>query len=470
MSSFMTPTVRLVERHRPGITFLAALIGLIAILAVLASPGGASSSRETSAVEPRRVGMNSCAARGCHGAVDSVDPAAGNVFIKGGAATTWLNFDPHARAFDVLLEPRSKAIAARLKGPLAGKEAHEAGLCLSCHATVSPPEPIREGVAHVKDGVSCESCHGPAEVWQETHLSSSWIKKTASAKGLDGMTDLSTPSSRAKACVGCHVGDRSRGMDMNHDLIAAGHPRLNFEFASYMVSYPKHWKEKAADPAEFEAKSWAIGQVVTARAVLQLLADRAIASKEGVTRKAPAPEGVWPEFSEYECFSCHHGLTKTSPLQTADHVQGKPGKVPWGTWPLAMIPDLAKVGKVDLQAEGSPYAGLKVEMARALPDPDLVASLAGSTIRQLDSLIVALENDKLDATRLAALKAELTARKPDPRVSWDLATQTYLARLALTRAGLLADDPALPSTFDLLKFPEKPKLYDSPRSSELPSR
>ena len=122
---------------------------------------------------------------------------------------------------------------------------------------------------------------------------------------------------------------------MNHDLIAAGHPRLNFEYASYMASYPKHWNERTTDPADFEAKSWVIGQVVTARAVLQLLADRALASQPGAVRKAPAPEAVWPEFSEYECFSCHHGLVKNSPLQTEGHVRGKPGQLPWATWPLA---------------------------------------------------------------------------------------------------------------------------------------
>jgi hypothetical protein len=464
----MKPTARSIERYHRGAAWLAALIGIVAILAALASPGGASPPSESRviALERREVGMNSCAARGCHGAVDSVDPAAGNVFIKGGASTTWLNFDSHARAYEVLLNDRSKSIARNLKTSLQGKPAHEAALCLSCHATAKPPEPGQKTAVHVRDGVTCESCHGPAEVWQETHLSGSWLKKSAAEKLVDGMTDLSTPASRAQTCVACHVGNRSRGMDMNHDLIAAGHPRLNFEFASYLAAYPKHWKENPSDPVDFEAKSWAIGQLVTAKAVLQLLADRAIASKDGAARKPPAPEAVWPEFSESECFACHHALTRSSPLQTVDHTQGKPGKIPWATWPLAMIPDLAKVGKVDLQAKDSPYAGLKLEMARLSPDPDKVDALAKGTIRQLDDLIHSLETGKLDASRLAPLLKDLADRKPDPRVSWDLATQTYLAREALVRAGLIADDPGLRTTFDLLKFPEKPSLYDSPRSSE----
>ena len=455
-------------RFRPGVVGLSALIGGVAFLGLLASPGGASSPREDSRVsgaEAHRVGMNSCAARGCHGAVDTVDPAAGQVFIKGGAHTTWLNFDPHAKAYDVLLEPRSVVIARNLKDSLDSKPAHEAALCLSCHATVGPPEPIRAGIASVKDGVTCESCHGPAEVWQSTHLSSGWMKQSADTKSRDGMTDLSTTSGRAKTCVGCHVGDRSRGMDMNHDLIAAGHPRLNFEYASYMASYPKHWNERTTDPADFEAKSWVIGQVVTARAVLQLLADRALASQPGAVRKAPAPEAVWPEFSEYECFSCHHGLVKNSPLQTEGHVRGKPGQLPWATWPLALVPDLAKLGSVDWKGEP-----LLAEMAKLDPDPARVAKLAGSTIQELDRLVVALESGKLDANRLAPLIRDLAARKPDPRESWDLATQTYLARMALIRSGLIADDPALRATFELLKFPELPQRFDSPRTPNQEAR
>jgi hypothetical protein len=236
-----------------------------------------------------------------------------------------------------------------------------------------------------------------------------------------------------------------------------------------MASYPKHWKEKSADPADFEARSWAIGQLVTARAVIRLLGDRAIASKEGKVRKAPAPEAVWPEFSEYECFACHHGLTKSSTLQTPEHVLGKPGKLPWATWPLAMVPDLARVGKVDLLAKGSPYAELKVEMAKVVPDPDQVAKLAQDTIQQINSIINGLEIGKLDATRLAPLLNDLATRKPDPRSSWDVATQVYLTRSALARAGLMAEDPAVAATFDLLRFPEKPQRYDSPRSVEPPS-
>ena len=30
---------------------------------------------------------------------------------------------------------------------------------------------------------------------------------------------------------------------MNHDMIAAGHPALHYEFATYHECQPKHWRE-----------------------------------------------------------------------------------------------------------------------------------------------------------------------------------------------------------------------------------
>jgi hypothetical protein len=132
-----------------------------------------------------------------------------------------------------------------------------------------------------------------------------------------------------------------------------------------------------------------------------------------------------------------------------------------------MIPDVAKLARLDVLAQGSALADLKLEMARSVPDPDRVAALAPAAIKQLDQLIGALEAGKLDAAGLDSLKADLAARKADPKMSWDVATQNYLALQALGRAGLVGDGPALQAKFDLLRFPEKPALYDSPRSRDV---
>ncbi len=408
--------------------------------------------------------MNSCAARGCHGAVKATDPARGQVYIEGGASTTWLQYDPHARAYAVLLEPRSVKIASQLKKALGGKPAHKAGLCLSCHATVGPAPAKDPALAPLADGVSCEACHGPAEVWQDKHLSQAWRSLAALpiVNHADGMNNLRRPAIRARTCVACHVGDRSRGMDMNHDLIAAGHPRLNFEFATYLASYPKHWKEKG-DPATFEAKSWAIGQVVTARAVLDLTAARALASEPGPARVAPAPEAIWPEFSEYECFACHHDLSNPSARQ-------RPGraleKLPWQTWPSTMLPELPKdYPGLKLDA----WAGLRDEMSRDEPRPAEVARLAGLGKGQLDALLNALEADPFGPQRIDALLKDLASRPPAVVDGWDRSAQHLLAIQTLARASKAAGlgiDPAVEKAIrEGFKGIEFPPNYDGPRTA-----
>lgn len=468
----MKEPYRTIGRGHPGAALVAALGGLAATLGALASPGDAGPRPEVAAaIQGARIGMNSCAARGCHGSVDSTDPAHGRVYIKDGAYTTWLNYDPHARAYAVLLDPRSERIAAQLKASLGGKPAHQAALCLSCHATPSDPA---DPAPTAREGISCEGCHGPAGGWVEPHLAPSWRARSASVKAVDGLVDLASPASRAKACVACHVGDRSQGMDMNHDLIAAGHPRLNFEFASYLEAYPKHWEEKPGVEAR-GAKAWAIGQVVTARAVVDLLGARALASKEGVTRKAPAPEAVWPEFSEYECFTCHHGLASPSPRQGPGHV---PGRLAWATWPATMLPELARSfpseqaggpPPVDLESADSPWQQLRGEMIRPSPDPDRVVELAGRAGTSLDALLKSLESGGVEPAGSASLLARLANERPEPGEGWDRLAQRYLALEALGRSGRApgaAIGPevgaAIVEAAKALKFSPG---YDSPRGS-----
>lgn len=70
---------------------------------------------------------------------------------------------------------------------------------------------------------------------------------------------------RVRNCVTCHIGDSEH--EVNHDLIAAGHPHLLFEFAAYQ-------RQKAEAMADFTQRSWAVGQTVSLEAVAELLATR----------------------------------------------------------------------------------------------------------------------------------------------------------------------------------------------------
>ena len=173
--------------------------------------------------------------------------------------------------------------------------------------------------------MSCEACHGAAQKWLSTHYTEEWRRKTPSEKSLEGMIDTKNVRVRAEVCARCHVGEGD--MDVNHDLIAAGHPRLSFELGLYTARMPKHWnpRDERARYPDFEARAWLVGQAVSAQTALELLADRA---EQAGQRKKP-----WPEFAEYACFACHHDLKEPSPRQQL----GYRGRVPGAAHHLGIV-------------------------------------------------------------------------------------------------------------------------------------
>ncbi len=286
----------------------------------------------------RPVGAGSCAARACHGSTEQ-DFTFQERYRS--SHTTWILRDKHSRASEVLHNSRSKAIAARLG---LAEEAHRADRCLACHAasTTALPADRPELALQVRsDGVSCEACHGAAERWLEPHLAFDWKRKPSAEKqDKYGMHSLDTLSARAESCVGCHVGaeaDSTRGLplrDMNHEMIAAGHPRLSFEFLAYLDQMPKHWNEKLP-PENYRAEAWLVGQLTTARASCELTASRAKR-----TQKDPQST-AWPEFSEYNCYSCHFQLAPEPSWRSSGKASADIGLPEWGSWIRPRLQDLS---------------------------------------------------------------------------------------------------------------------------------
>src|SRR5262249_28040996 len=162
-------------------------------------------------------------------------------------------------AFRVLSNSASLKMAELLKLDRPPGE-HER--CLTCHvAPSSKPTALVE--QHY--GVGCEACHGSAKNWLALHSAAGWKDRSAAAKKELGMTPMGDTRAVAEQCVSCHVGSGSTtGMktrDVNHDLIAAGHPRLNFEFTAYLDNLPRHWKEKHRSAKERTA-AYVSGQLV----------------------------------------------------------------------------------------------------------------------------------------------------------------------------------------------------------------
>jgi hypothetical protein len=354
-------------------------------------------------------------------------------------------------------------MAARLSG---GKTpAHEDARCLACHATAGTGPTALAAEVVRGDGVGCESCHGAAERWLGPHTQGWWANLPEAEKRSGyGMRPTRALEARAAVCVDCHVGGPSR--DVNHDLIAAGHPRLNFEFAAYLANMPPHWVEDTT--GNFPARAWAIGQAATARAAADLLARRAGAAATG----AGAGGAPWPEFSEHDCFACHHDLADESWRQARAAAGAAPGTPAWGTWSYPGALNLARqgagAGAKELEER---FQAVHAEMGQFGSDPGKVAGAAGALEVALGRWLRSLpdETKGYDLPRLRSLiETVRTKDAPGATPGWDGAAQRYLAlqplRLALKGLDPAWSDLALESElrhlFETLQFPQG---FDSPR-------
>lgn len=241
----------------------------------------------------QHLGVATCASTLCHG---SAKPLAAHS-VQQNEYVTWSHFDPHARAYRVLLEPRAQKIAVRLGiGP-----AHEARICLDCHAeNVAASD--RGPRFQLSDGIGCESCHGAAQRWLATHDDAPRV--THADNLASGLLPIEEPASRARVCVACHVGDPTRFA--SHRMMASGHPRLSFELDTFTELWRtsggrEHFKRdqdyRQRKPAPGGSTVWIAGLLQASRSQLELLRSPHFQNA-----------GALPEFALYNCYSCHRSM------------------------------------------------------------------------------------------------------------------------------------------------------------------
>jgi Cytochrome c554 and c-prime len=261
------------------------------------------------------LGPGSCASSTCHGAV--VDPKSPPTWRT--SFSVWEASDPHAQAGIVLFNELSTRIAIQLDP--ATKDSVQAfhqllqRRCISCHATAAAGITDQATSADVWPeilamGVSCESCHGGASGWLSKHTQRGWPDDPQRLVPPHGMRDTEHWLPNVDGCLRCHVGSHTAdGMvrDMNHDLIAAGHPQLRFEPSDLMSRLPRHWSEKpVADVAASPSGNLREG------AQWRLLATQARLSQERMAAALSSKDVPVPEFSEFDCSACHHDLLDRS--------------------------------------------------------------------------------------------------------------------------------------------------------------
>lgn len=436
-----------IARLALGVTTGLALAAVFADAIVRGTPSNAQTAVASASLshQPAHAltGVTSCAAYACHG-------GNGPLGDDRSAYTIWMASDLHSKAGAVLREPDAHDMAARLAGKSGGKPiAPEADpRCLACH--VSPAvEPPAQSHASIRDGVSCESCHGPAGDWLDAHTLPSWKQLSDDEKRQRGMSFMKNPVDRARTCVPCHIG--GPGRDVDHDLIAAGHPRLNFEYMSYLEAMPRHWTESSRETATADAdvRAWAYGQAITAQASLALLADRA---REAANHDPKQPRTrTWPEFAEYDCDSCHHDLSEPSWASRRGLSGMPPRLLAWNDGALSLASALAEQGGTNkLQNDGSALAELRKLMTNPEPDPRLVERLAGKVVIQLnDRVAVDLTTTTDDLARV--LRARSSRPHAHEASSRDRLEQLYTAVEILARARERTGRPLDPSLLGKLR-------------------
>jgi hypothetical protein len=241
----------------------------------------------------QHLGVATCASTLCHGSAKVLEAGA----VQQNEYVTWSHFDPHARAYRVLREPPAQKMAQRLGiGP-----AHEARVCLDCHAD-NVPAAERGPRFQLSDGIGCESCHGSAQRWLASHDDAPRV--THADNVANGLYPVEEPQARARLCSGCHVGDESRFA--SHRLMAAGHPRLSFELDTFTELWRtsggrEHFRRdadyRARKPPAQGSTVWVAGLIEAVRSQLELL-------------QSPhfQDTGALPEFALYNCYSCHRRM------------------------------------------------------------------------------------------------------------------------------------------------------------------
>lgn len=264
-----------------------ALRGLPWLLAWCAGPAAAQVLPDQS--RDRTLGVVSCASSLCHGSIASWNgsPVNQNEYV------VWSRLDKHARAYTLLLNEKSRRIAANLALP---QPAHQSRVCLDCHAHM----PLQAAAAHkTSDGIGCEGCHGPAERWIAPHTEPG---ATHRANLANGLYPTDQPLARAKLCLSCHFGTADKYV--THRIMAAGHPRMSFEMETFTHLQPAHFKTDAdyiARKGQVDGvRIWAIGQAVAVATQIDILLD----PRRG-------RDGVFPELTLFDCHACHHPMADT---------------------------------------------------------------------------------------------------------------------------------------------------------------
>ncbi len=194
------------------------------------------------------LGLDGCSSSSCHdGGTSTIDPS--KVMDQKKAYKN----DPHSEAH--LGGRNIKDKAKEIAGKLGIDRAHKSERCLACHATGGRnfdgddlPKARQGPKFSVRDGVSCEACHGAGEKYVDIHKKADGYAQAVAA----GMTPTLDPLMRANLCLSCHG-------KIDAELVTkGGHPAAQSIVLNVYRREHQHWPLKT--PGD-EARVWLIGQI-----------------------------------------------------------------------------------------------------------------------------------------------------------------------------------------------------------------
>jgi hypothetical protein len=325
-----------------------------------------------------------CASSLCHGSASAWKDS--NILQN--EYITWSRVDKHAtRAYASLFNERSKRIAQNLglKEP-----AHQAKLCLDCHAH-NPPPAQRGERFKVADGVSCEACHGPAEKWIRSHVAPD---ATHADNVAHGLYPANEPVAQAKLCLACHFGNKDKFV--THRMMGAGHPRLAFELDTFAQTQPPHfvidadWQKRKG--TWDSTRVWAIGQALAAAELLDVLLD-----------PKRSRDGLFPELVVFDCHACHHPM---SDVRWSPRTGVSPGRIRLNDSSLLMLRQIVR--RALPEADARAFEERAVQLHKAVAGDGGDALEAAQAMRaSLDAVVRQLASRPFRAEELRAMLAGL---------------------------------------------------------------
>ena len=388
----MTRSISRKNLNSAVITSVFTLALVAALAAGFAGVAHAQSASKAPAM-PQYVGAGGCSAPACHGSVRPMTqtPVWQNEY------SIWVTQDKHSHAYEALSGPTAMRMAKILDLPAA----NSAQKCLACHA-IDAPQSARARTFDASDGVSCESCHGPASGWLGPHTTSGWTHEQSLKLG---MYDTRNIVSRTTRCLECHLGTKDKYVD--HEMLAAGHPDLYFELDSFEATMPRHWKQPLeADPWR-DVRDWSTGQAVQFGAEMKYLAD--LTERE-----------AWPEYTQLDCFACHHNLVKTedSWRQQRGYEGRRAGNTAWNPSRYIVFRQLAREVDAALATRlNESLNKVQAEMSRLQPDRGKVAALAAEAANALDDFAKRVEGLPYDQAMTLRLMRDVSGNAEEIAMS-----------------------------------------------------